>query len=163
MSEMIEVVPGSPAVHFISPSCSFPCFLTYNSKKYSGAKIPVPLLRGPCSFSKQKSFCHSNITFPALNFLFEALWVILSIFFKPNYCCVVAKSDVFHTSMCEMLSAIVSSWYMTSERGGGTEISSKGELNLINPIEIPSSAEWTHSSQVTAAWFLPLLKFWIFI
>lgn len=160
---MIEVVAGSPAVHFISPSCSFPCFLIYNSKKYSGAKIPVPLLGGPCSFSKQKAFYHSNIAFPALNFFFLSIVIYFVHFFKPNYYCVVAKSNVFHTSMCEMLSAIVSSQYMMSERGSDTEISSKGELNLNNPIEIPSSAEWTYSSQVIAAWFLPLLKFWIVI
>lgn len=60
--------------------------------------------------------------------------------------------------MCEMLSAIVSSWCMTLERGSDTEISSKEELNLNNHIEIPNSAECAYSSQVVTTWFLPLLN-----
>lgn len=81
--------------------------------------------RNPLQLQQPKSFCHSNIIFPALNFYFKHCDFSIS---KPNYYCVVVKSNVFLTSGCEVLSGIVSDWYMTLERGSRTKISSKGEL-----------------------------------
>lgn len=126
-------------------------------------KFQSHYLEALAASANKKLFITATSLFLLLTFFFLSIVIYFVHFFKPNYYCVVAKSNVFHTSVCEMLSAIVSSQYMMSERGSDTEISSKGELNLNNPIEIPSSAEWTYSSQVIAAWFLPLLKFWIFI
>lgn len=94
---MIEVVPGPPAVHFISPSCSFPCFLIYNSKKYSGARMPVPLLSGQESLAASANkniflvasslfllltfhFKHCDIFYPFLNQIITELWLRVMFF-----------------------------------------------------------------------------------
>lgn len=71
----------------------------YIIPKLSGAKIPVPLLRGQVSLaaSVNRNLCHSSIIFQAVNFYLKhgnIFWPYYQIIY-----CVVVKSNVFHLNV----------------------------------------------------------------